>query len=62
MTRKVMTNSYVLHVLGSLREEVPVIRDGVGEWLGGKFSCVGKEGKLDFNLQSLGKRKNQNIS
>lgn len=35
---------------------------GDREWLGGKFGFVGKEGKLHFNLQSLGKGGNQNIS
>jgi len=44
-----MTNSYVLHVLESLGDEVPIIRDGDGAWLSGRFSCVGKEGKLDFS-------------
>lgn len=48
--------------LGSLRDEVPVVRDGDGGWLGGKFSCVGKEGKLAFSPQFLGKGENQNIS
>lgn len=47
-TRKVTRNSCVFHVMKGFREAFSVIKDGDGKWQGGKFSSVGKEGKMVF--------------